>query len=123
MANRQRVAAERLAARLKAATGESLVYRRGNNSIDDLTGTVGETEHEDSSTEMVIHLIKSVDFIVTAADLVIDDEQTTPQKGDQIEWDGGLYEVLPHGDQKQTWRPSDPFGTVIRIHTKEIGTV
>jgi hypothetical protein len=122
MSNRQRTAMTRLAARLKSRSGESLVYRRGGNSVN-LTGTVGENEHEDSSVEMVIHLIKSVDFIITAADLVIDSELTTPQKGDLIEGDGDVYEVLPHGEQKQTWRYSGPFKTVIRIHTKKIGTV
>lgn len=62
------------------------------------------------------------DFIILAADLVLDGEQVLPERGDRIEQtvDGETtytYEVMPIAGQKH-YQPCDDLGRLLRIHTK-----
>lgn len=61
------------------------------------------------------------DWIITAADLVLDNALTTPQDGDQIEADGILFDVRPFAGEP-CYRNSDPQGASLRIHSKQHGT-
>jgi hypothetical protein len=60
--------------------------------------------------------------------LILDSVKEIPQPGDRIieTKDGSLhaYEVKPIGyPQEQYYRPCDPFGHQIRVHTSYIGIV
>ena len=65
------------------------------------------------------------DFLIQAADLDLGSGPVLPERGDQIkEIDGAVestYEVAAYGGEPP-YRPSDPFGIVLRIHTKLIQT-
>ncbi len=57
------------------------------------------------------------DFLILAADL----PGIVPGAGDLIVTNGRRYEVMPHGEDTQGWRWSDPFLQTYRIHTRDIG--
>ena len=55
------------------------------------------------------------DFIIPAGQLDLE-----PHAGDEIVFDGGVYEVLaPYNEP--VWRWSDPYRKAIRVHTKYTG--
>ena len=63
------------------------------------------------------------DFIVPAAALQIDGIRFEPERGDTVTLNRNgvteVYEVLPFGSE-QPWGWCDPFGEMMRIHTKRI---
>ncbi len=108
---------EFLTEKLKAHASETVIYKRGLDTIN-IQATFGKTDYktEDESGFQIGGAI--IDFLFAAEDLVIDGTQTTPRAGDQIQTDSTIYEAmfLPTG----YWRYSDPYRTMIRLHTKEV---
>ncbi len=125
MADRLRLAAARLAARLIEAASRTVEYRRGASSVT-LSATLGASVLR--ITDGVGMRIERTDrdYIVKAADMLLDGVAVVPQRGDVI-WDATdgttkVYEVgSPPGDP--LWRYSDAHGYLMRIHAKETGTV
>ena len=108
---------EFLADKLKTHASETVTYRRGANSVS-IQATFGKTTYQIES-ESGFHIGgEIIDFLFLTADLVIGNAVTTPQAGDRIYTDRAIYEVQFIGDG--CWRYSDPFGKMIRLHTKEI---
>ena len=99
-------------------------YCRGKDSVD-VRATVGKTVFEVDSGYAVLERIESRDYLVPAADLVLDGEVTLPARGDRIkEADGEkvfVYEVMAPGSEPH-FQFSDPYRKTLRIHTKFIGT-
>ena len=66
-----------------------------------------------------------MDFIVAADDLVLGGVKATPQVGDRIRMAAGeqtlVFEVLDLAGSGH-YRPADPYGTALRIHTKQVDT-
>lgn len=105
---------------------QTVTYRRGEHAVQ-VQATIGRTVFRlnDGYGATVRHV--SRDYLVRAADLVLNGERTEPQRGDQvIETDDSgnehLHEVMGPGGNEPDWRYSDPQRTGLRIHTKEIGT-
>lgn len=102
-----------------------VTYRRGESTVD-VAATIGKTAFEIDDGQGVIQRIESRDFLVLAADLVLDSVTTLPQRGDVIEEPAGnitlLYEVMAPGNEP-CWRYSDAYRQSLRIHTKQVGTV
>lgn len=117
MTNRHQTAVNRLAARLKASASDSVTYARGGDSLAGLAATIGTSDHDDTGPEGMPLMVQSVDFIVTAADLILDASAVEPAKGDLITWESRTYEVRPFGSQRQAWRFADSHQTIFRIHT------
>jgi len=117
MANLLKQGINFLAEKLKTHASETVIYKRGADTIN-ICATFGKTDYkiEDDSGLKIGGQV--TDFLFEAQDLVINGTQTTPQAGDQIQTDSAIYEAmfLPGG----YWRYSDPFGKIIRIHTKEV---
>ncbi len=107
----------------RKSMAREVVYSRGSASVT-LLATIGRTEFEQTDQYGVVHRIESRDYLVTAEDLVLDGQLTTPKAGDQIrESDGAatrVYAVLAPGDEPP-WRWSDPYRVTLRIHTKAVG--
>lgn len=61
---------------------------------------------------------ETTDFLVQAADLVLNGNQVTPMRGDEIHWRGKIYRVVSEQQGEKPSRESGPDGTVIRILTK-----
>jgi hypothetical protein len=98
-------------------------YHRGEDSVQ-VRATIGKSVFEVDSGFAVLERIESRDYLVPAADLVLDDETTLPLKGDRIkETDGEkvfVYEVMAPGSEPH-FIFSDPYRKTLRIHTKFIG--
>lgn len=122
MSNILRAGAEWFGEQLKAAASVTVEYHRGASTIDALTATVSTHEYEVLDTDGIMVLIKSRDYIVHAADLVIG-SQITPRSGDRIiETIGGTdqtFEIMPLGAQKE-YEPIDADGILLKIHTKRV---
>ena len=102
-----------------------VTYHRGALSVE-VSATIGRTLFEVDSGAGVLERIESRDYLIRTADLVLAGNAVFPERGDQIHETQGsqtfVYEVLaPAG--KPPWRYSDPYRRVLRIHTKQVGTL
>ena len=99
-----------------------VTYARGAASVD-VSATIGKTTFEVDNGYGVLVRHESRDFLILSVDLVLDAEQTLPQRGDRIrETQNGkiyVYEVSAPG-QEPCWRYSDPYRKTLRIHSKQI---
>lgn len=126
MSDRSQAAIEHLRDRLEAKFGVSITYRRGSDTVA-LTATVGtELLRITESDGRVRTLRTERDYLITAADLVINSAVTTPARGDLIdETIAGVtkrFTVLSPGGQEPAWRYSDRRRVRLRVHTKEVNT-
>ncbi len=111
-----------LAAQLKAGASQTVTYRRGTSSLSGLAATIGRSDSlltgEFGGGQLRTH---DKAFIITAADLVLDGETTTPKTGDTIDiTEGGVtnrYRVAPaaKGEPEFSW---DPDRIALRVQTK-----
>jgi hypothetical protein len=99
-------------------------YVRGEQAVE-ILATVGKTTFEIDDGYGVLVRHESRDFLILAADLLIDGVAILPQRGDRIRETQGqrvfVYEVSAPG-KEPCWRYSDPFRKTFRIHTKNIDT-
>ena len=113
-----------LADQLQEHASRSVVYHRGTQSVA-VQATIGRTLLKlDDGYGGVRMQWTDRDFLIPAADLVLNGSTITPQGGDRITETAGLntstFEVMAYGSEPP-WRYSDPFGKLLRIHTKFIG--
>ena len=101
---------------------ESAVYDRIGVQVT-LSVTRGSTSYETFDDDGLSVRSRSTDFIFTAADLILSSNLTLPQRGDKLIMTLGAsvstYEVLDLGAAGH-YRPADPYGTTLRVHTKLI---
>lgn len=108
---------------LQSLGGESVVYRRGNDSIDIIAVPV-RTSHDDYATEDDLSLTaRERDWIIAADQLVFDGVMIEPQRLDEIDWIDSLgrkhtYQVLQRAGDR-TYRHTDPTLTQLRVYTVE----
>lgn len=117
MANRFESGTKWLAQKLKSSASSSAIYHRGAVSCP-LGATFGRRETIVEAAG-IVEQHEQWDFVITAADLVLEGVASLPRSGDWIEVAGRKYEVLPLPGQ-DCFRPCDPFGTQLRIHTKQV---
>ena len=114
-----------LAEQLQEHASRSVNFRRGAETIV-VQATIGRTllKLEDGYGGVQMQWTDR-DFLIPAADLVLGGFTVTPQRGDRITDTVGavtsVFEVMAYGGEPP-WRYSDPFGNLLRIHTKFIGT-
>jgi hypothetical protein len=86
-----------------------------------LTVTTGQTDHPTVDEAGQLLTFTSVDFLATAADLILDGETTEPAPGDRITTAAGhTYEILPTADGAPFRYSDAPANTILRIHTKRV---
>jgi hypothetical protein len=106
----------------KKFLAKAVTYCRGQAEAEVLA-TVGRTTFEIESSTGVAERFESRDFIITAADLVLDGAAVLPERGDRIRETVGnqtlIYEVVGPGSEP-CWRYSDPYRLALRIHTKQV---
>jgi hypothetical protein len=124
MANLLKTGSDWLQSQQDAHATSSVVYGRGAGSGADtvtVNAIIGRTEFDASDEYGITIRTESRDYLILAADLILDGETVLPERGDTItETDGDftlVYEVLPIGNQPH-WRYSDPFRKRLRVHTK-----
>lgn len=111
---------------LKQHISRQVVYRRADQSVT-VTATIGSTLLKLGDDFGGVRIERTDrDYLIAAADLVLDGQPVAPQPGDTIE-DGNdpggqtlVYEVrAPEGEPP--WRWSDHYRNLLRIHAKWIG--
>ena len=102
----------------------SVLYQRGVSSVEVLA-TIGRTVFEVDNGYGVLERTESRDYLILAADLVLEGEKMLPERGDRIRETQGaqtfVYEVMAPGKEPH-WRYSDPYRKTLRIHTKQVDT-
>lgn len=102
----------------------TVTYERGASSVE-VPATLGRTLFEQVDRMGLVQRTESRDFLVLAADLVLDGSEATPKAGDRIRDAAGsavqLYEVMAPGSEPP-FRYSDPYRRTLRIHTKHVGS-
>jgi hypothetical protein len=129
MTNLFRTVSSWLEAKRTAIATSDVTYRRGDRSVC-VPATIGRTEYQQDDGYGIITKAESRDFLILAADLILDGMLVLPEVGDRIDEmqcdKTFTYEVLPIGGQQTQYRYSDPFRQTLRIHTKlideEVGT-
>jgi hypothetical protein len=119
-----RAGSDWLAEMLKEHASRSVAYRRGADEVL-VQATIGRTLLKlDDGYGGVRMEWTDRDFLIHAADLVLGDSPTLPERGDVIrETQGGkvfVYEVMAPG-KEPAWRWSDVFRKVLRVHAKQVG--
>jgi len=101
-----------------------VAYVRGAQSVE-LLATIGKTTFEVDDGYGVLVRHESRDFLVLAADLVLDGAPVLPQRGDRVRETQGqqvfVYEVTAPG-KEPCWRYSDPYRKTLRIHSTQVDT-
>ncbi len=115
---------EWLADQLKQHASRSVVYQRGIEQVT-VQATIGRTLLKlDNGYGGVQMEWTDRDFLIQTADLILGAAPVTPERGDRIYETVGaktsIFEVMAYGGEPP-WRFSDPFGKLLRIHTKFIG--
>lgn len=92
----------------------TVIYVRGEIELA-VPATIGRTKYEADDGHVVRVEFTDRDFLILAADLVLNGDVTEPIRGDLIREGTRGFEVLD-------WRYSDPYRQTLRITTKEVGT-
>ena len=108
------------AARLQTAAGGGIVYQFQQYTLT-LSAAFGRTEYQIDNGHDVKLLHTDRDFLVSRSDLTVGGAEIEPQPGHRITdaATGEVFEAMPLGSDP-CYRPCDPFGTMIRIHTKKV---
>ncbi|HBE68505.1 MAG TPA: hypothetical protein DDW52_10195 [Planctomycetaceae bacterium] len=94
-----------------------VTYQRGADSVD-LLATQGSTDTENDSGAVVVQS-RSIDWILEAADLLLNETEVLPEKGDRIVVGSRIYEVVDLGGEPCfRWHGRDSLS--LRVHTKEV---
>ena len=114
-----------LASECKAHMASAVTYSRGADSVS-VSASRGRSQFNVEVGGEVYQTTDAQDFIITAADLVLDGVAVEPIVGDRIvdpaAVDGETtYEVLAPGEEP-VWRWTDSSHRRRRIHTKRIST-
>jgi hypothetical protein len=96
-----------------------VIYWRGGDSAE-VPATVGKTVFKVTDDYGRFQYIESRDYLISAADLVLNDTRILPEPGDEIVEGGFVYEVMAPNNEPE-WRYSDSCRNTLRIHTKLTG--
>jgi hypothetical protein len=101
---------------------QTVVYQRAGDTIP-VQATIGTTIFRLEDGAGALLRVESRDYLIAAAELVIDGTPIVPKRGDRIrETQGGrvfIYEVTAPGDEPE-WRWSDPYRQTYRIHSQQL---
>lgn len=99
----------------------AVTYARGTSTLNNLAASVGKTVFMIDNGVGFTERIEGRDYLVTAADLILDAAVVLPKPGDRIRETQGTktfsYEVMAPGNEP-AYRYSDPYRKTLRIHTK-----
>ena len=114
----------RLSNSLASILGETVSYSDGSHSVDwSCTPTSTQRQLVDGSGNLIEW--ESFDFVGLASEIVLDGSVVIPKRGHRITRTLGetteVYEVHSPGTE-QHFRYSLPDKSIVRIHTKLIGT-
>lgn len=103
----------------KASASQTVTYQRLGQFVI-LQATVGASAMSMYDQNGTVIAFDSTDFLVHAADLLLNGKQVEPRRGDEVIWNGNIYRVLSESQGERPYRDSGPDGTVLRIMTKRV---
>jgi len=99
-----------------------VTYERGSDSVE-LAATVGRSEFDQTDEYGVLHRYETRDYIIRAADLILNGQRVLPQAGDRVhesvEGQTFIYEVMSPLDGPP-WRWADNYRLKLRVYTKQV---
>lgn len=113
-----------MAQKLQASAGETVTVTIGIDKItlgadgNPLIATLAQSDREEFDDNGFPERAKGLDWIFTAADLVLRGKQVRPPVGSVIESARGRYEVLPLRVASAV-EDEGQSGILIRVHTKK----
>ena len=111
-------AAAWLAAQRHAHLTTAVTYVRGDDQVV-LLATIGRTRFTSTDEYGRVLRHEARDYLVRAADLVLDGVAVRPWSGDQVREGGQVYEVMaPAGEPE--WTYADVNRQTVRVHTLQI---
>lgn len=99
---------------VKSSAAVSVTYTQDSTSLS-LDAVPGTTRVDAESADGMVRTHKEQDFIVNPDDLF----GLLPTRGDRIVWGDRTFEVL-HVVGGRPYQVSDVYGTMWRIHCKEV---
>jgi hypothetical protein len=109
---------------LKTHAGTPVQYKRGTSGVE-VMATVGKTVFQFDKGYGLRERFEARDYLIPTESMIISGSQIYPKAGDRIEETRGsqkfIYEVMAPNNEPP-WRYADPYGIVMRVHTKQIGT-
>jgi hypothetical protein len=114
-----------LAADLEANAGETVVYTRSlDGAVVVLAAAVrgrNTPQRQAMADGRVNFEEEPQDWLVRAAALDYGPGPFEPARGDRLQdGQGRVYELAPR-DGEPAWRPSDPYGVILRLRTVRVG--
>ncbi len=106
-----------LADKQNSFASQSVVYKRGANSVT-IQAMPTQTNLVIDQEGVIVNVV-SRDFIFLAADLILNGVLEEPQRGDRITWEGSEYNVSPV-DGEKLWKWNDNFKKQLRVQTQEV---
>lgn len=110
-----------LSGQLRSHAGQAVTYARAYDEVE-ITATPGSKPMRVLDEFGVRVDWTGQDWLIAAADLVLDGDAVEPRRGDEVTHVSGgftlVYEVLSPGGDEPCWRWSDPHHTTYRVHTK-----
>lgn len=123
MADLLQTAAAWLAGQLKEHVSQSVVYKRGAQSVT-VTATIARTLFQADDGTGVIDRQEVRDFLIDVAELLLGGAATTPRRGDTIEWTIGgtlcTFEVGLGDRADPAYEYADAYRTKYRVHTRQL---
>lgn len=108
-----------ISGQLKEHVSQTVTFRRGTQTVS-VQATIGNTLFESHGELGPTVQVKTRDYLIETADLVLGGLAVLPQRDDEIvDTDGSVYLILP-SDDGVYWRDSDPYRVRIRVHTKQV---
>jgi hypothetical protein len=104
-----------LDAQRRASLSRLVTYERGGDSVQ-IAATLGTSEEEVYDQFGTSMRAKRTDFLITAADLILDTVLTTPEPGDRIVSGTKTYEVMALSDGRHY--VALPGDVTLRVHAK-----
>lgn len=110
--------------RLHLAAGVKVTYRRGNESVTQLTAVPGQVRHDDYGDGEAQLTTRDRDWLIWVSDLKVAGEFWAPKRGDEIDWVDSTgtkrtFRVLPRAGDR-CYRHTDQTLQQYRVFTVEI---
>lgn len=100
--------------------GEDVTLIYGENAIE-CRGVRGKTVQPAFDTNGLGIEFRAVDFLFNGLKLLDDDdERVKPDRGNQIVAGSDVFTILPLSNEGQAVECRDPFGVMLRCHTKQM---
>ena len=103
----------------KASVSQDVVYQRGSSSVS-LKATAGSTDSMQTDQGGVLVGYTSRNWLIQAADLVLDGRTVVPEVGDTIVHGGRVFRVTTDNSGEKPFRDSGSNGVTWRIYTKVV---